>query len=308
MISATLVRYIKLGREGMWEKECEERGIIRFGFDSAKKERFEVCQAGRWSELVASFIAEDKSKGTATNFTNQTRLFFEDDGRTLWLTFIGERMCWGFLEPTAAKRHEDGEGVWRSIADGWRDTDLNGDLLTKDRLSGALTQIVGYQGTSCAVKEAEYAIRRISGRKSAEVETALTALNDLHSSVPALLKGLGPYDFELLVELVFSTSGWRRLGSVGKTQKTLDIDMILPSTGERAFVQVKSRTNDLEFAGYVAKFDDLGPYNRMFYVFHTCDSHDLSTDDDRVTVIGPEKLAELVVDAGLVRWLIQKVS
>jgi hypothetical protein len=28
----------------------------------------------------------------------------------------------------------------------------------------------------------------------------------------------------------------------------------------------------------------------------------------RVTTIGPEKLAELVLDAGLVNWLIRKVS
>ncbi len=31
-------------------------------------------------------------------------------------------------------------------------------------------------------------------------------------------------------------------------------------------------------------------------------------DDSRVTVIGPEQLAELVMDAGLVSWLIRKVS
>jgi hypothetical protein len=53
------------------------------------------------------------------------------------------------------------------------------------------------------------------------------------------MKLLGPRDFETLVDLVFSTSGWRRQGVVGKTQKTLDLDLILPSTGERAFVQVK---------------------------------------------------------------------
>jgi hypothetical protein len=46
-------------------------------------------------------------------------------------------------------------------------------------------------------------------------------------------------------------------------------------------------------------------YDRMFYVFH---SGDADTDDDRVSVIGPEKLAELVVDAGLANWLIRKVS
>jgi hypothetical protein len=43
----------------------------------------------------------------------------------------------------------------------------------------------------------------------------------------------------------------------------------------------------------------------MFYVFH---SGEAQTDDERVTVIGPKKLAELIVDAGLVNWLIRKVS
>jgi hypothetical protein len=32
------------------------------------------------------------------------------------------------------------------------------------------------------------------------------------------------------------------------------------------------------------------------------------TDDDRVTLVGPEKLAEMVVDSGLVNWLIRKTS
>jgi hypothetical protein len=43
----------------------------------------------------------------------------------------------------------------------------------------------------------------------------------------------------------------------------------------------------------------------MFYVFH---SGKADTDDPRVTVIGPEQLADLVMDAGLVSWLIRKVS
>jgi hypothetical protein len=43
----------------------------------------------------------------------------------------------------------------------------------------------------------------------------------------------------------------------------------------------------------------------MFYVYH---SGQADTDDERVTVVGPEKLAELVLDAGLANWLIRKVS
>ena len=88
-------------------------------------------------------------------------------------------------------------------------------------------------------------------------------------------------------------------------QKTLDLDLTLPSTGDRAFVQVKAKTTSAELAEYVGKIDEFGPDYRMFYVYH---SGDARTEDDRVIVIGPEKLSEMVLDAGLANWLIRKVS
>ena len=44
----------------------------------------------------------------------------------------------------------------------------------------------------------------------------------------------------------------------------------------------------------------------MFFVYHT--GSITEPDDDRVVVLGPEKLAELVVDTGLMGWLVGKVS
>jgi hypothetical protein len=304
-IKAGRVRYIKLGREGCWERECAEKGIIRFGFGSATDERFSLCRERLWGDLTKSFIAQGKDKGTATRFTNETRLFFEDDGSILWITFMGERLCWGFLEPDLAERHQSGDGVFRRLKGGWRWADLKGEQLTKDRLSGALTKLAAYRGTSCDVDVEEYVVRRINGQKTPEVERAIVALEEMKASVLGMIRLLGPKDFETLVDLVFSISGWRRQGSVGKAQKTLDLDLALPSTGERAFVQVKSKTNSVELADYVAKLDELDSYNRMFFVYH---SGKAETDDERVIVIGPEKLAEMAVDAGLATWLVRKVS
>ncbi len=176
--------------------------------------------------------------------------------------------------------------------------------MTKDQLSGALTKLAAYRGTSCDVDASDYVIRRINGQKTPEVERALIASKEMKNAAIALMKLLGPRDFELLVDLVFTASGWRRVGTVGKAQKTLDLDVILPSTNERAFVQVKSKTTSAELTEYIAKIKD-GPYDRMFYVYH---SGNADTDDARVTVIGPEQLADLVMDAGLVSWLIRKVS
>jgi hypothetical protein len=304
-IKPRIVRYIKLGEGGRWEKECLEKGIIRFGFGSARPERFELTSAGQWDAVTRMFIAEGKDRGTATRFTNEIRMFFEDDGSTLWITFVGERFCWGVLTKAPPQKHLDGDGVWREVANGWQYTDINGEELTKDRLSGALTKLAAYRGTSCKVDVSDYVIRRINGEKIPEVEDALTAIDAVKNSVLNMMKLLGPRDFEILVDLVFSVSGWRRQGIVGKTQKTLDFDLILPSTGERAFVQVKSKTTTAELAEYAGKLEDLGPYDKMFYVFH---SGEATAHDDRVTIIGPEKLAEMVLDAGLVNWLVRKVS
>ena len=126
IIQAKRVRYIKLGREGRWEKECSEKGIIRFGFNSADTERFSLCNKRQWSALTKSFIAQGKDAGTATRFTNETRLFFEDDGSILWITFVDDRLYWGFLEPGPAKRHQNGDSTFRILRGGWRSDDLKG--------------------------------------------------------------------------------------------------------------------------------------------------------------------------------------
>jgi hypothetical protein len=304
------VRYIKLGTGGKWEKECIEKGIIHFGFHpgagrrNRNAERFRFCMERQWDDLKRSYIEEGRSKGTATSFTNQTRLVFENEPETLWITFMGERLYWGRLESSPPKPHPE-DGVCRSIAGGWQGTDLNGETLTKDRLSGALTKLAAFQGTSCNVDVADYVIRRIKGKKIPEVELAVAAFKEMKSAVLGMMRLLDPADFEILVDLVFSTSGWRRQGIVGKAQKTKDFDLILPSTGERAFVQVKSKTTSARLAEYIDRIDQLGPYDRMFYIYH---SGEAETDDNRVIVVGPEKLAELVMDAGLGNWLMRKVS
>jgi hypothetical protein len=292
-IAPKRVRYIKLGKGGDWEKECLERGAIRFGFGTGSPERSPLCRARRWDELTKVFVDAGRAEGTATRFTNEARIFFEADASTLWITFIGGRLWWGWLEGPA-ESHQERDSVWRKVAGGWRSTDLTGEALTK---------LDAFRGTSCDLDVAVYLVRRINGQKRPEVERAVAAIEELRLSALGLMRHLGPRDFETLVHLVFTTSGWRRQGAVGRTQKTLDLDLILPSTGERAFVQVKSKTTSAELEEYVAQLDAY-PHDRMFYVYH---SGEASTDDERVKVIGPEKLAELVVDAALVEWVMRKV-
>ena len=105
------VRYIKLGEGGKWESECIEKNIIRFGFGTYKEERFALCMARRWDEFAKQFIADGKNQSTANRFTKETRLFFESDATTVWITFVGEYFYWGVLESTPPERYFDGDGV-----------------------------------------------------------------------------------------------------------------------------------------------------------------------------------------------------
>jgi len=207
------------------------------------------------------------------------------------------------------QRDSDGDGVWRTVKGGWKWKAMNGHPLTKDRRWGDSPKLAAYRGTSCRVEAEKYVTRRINGKRTDEVEEAFAAVEALKKAVQKLLKKLGPDDFETIVDLVFTSSGWRRLGKVGGTQKTIDMDIELPTTKERAFVQVKTRTTVAELEKYVEGFEvsavsDL--YDRMFYVYHSGPA--VTERGDRITIIGPDKLAEMVLDAGLVNWLIRKVS
>ena len=114
-------------------------------------------------------------------------------------------------------------------------------------------------------------------------------------------------DFELLVDLVFSRSGWRRIGVMGRVQKTVDLELILPTTEERAFVQVKSQASNDDLQEYADRFDQADIYDRMFFVWHT---GTITAGDafDSITLVDPERLSRMVLDAGLASWLREKVS
>lgn len=305
-VAPKAVRYVKLGEGGAWEADCFSRGTLRMGFGSDSELGFALCQARDWDGFAAMWRAEGRTPAVATRFANETRLFAEDDGSTLWITFSGQRLLWGMLEPQGLlTRTHDGDSTWRSIVGGWRDHDIHGTPLIKGNLAGDLVSLAAYRGTSCSVPRPDYVIRKVNGRRASEVEAAEVALTAMQATTLAVIRSLQPNDFELLVDLIFTQSGWRRVGILGRTQKTLDLDIILPSTGERAMVQVKSTTNSRELAEYISQLEPDGPHQRLFYAFHSGEAHTL---DPRVSVLGPERIAAMTLDAGLMRWVMEKVG
>ena len=71
-------------------------------------------------------------------------------------------------------------------------------------------------------------------------------------------------------------------------------------------MQVKSQTNQAQFDDYVERFDKRSE-GRMFYVYHTV-NRELRVEDEQVSIVGPNRLAELVLETGLFDWLPKKVG
>ncbi len=243
--------------------------------------------------------------GAATRDVNQIRAYYEADEHSIFITFVGGLLYW--CRPTGPVELLDDRSHRRQTAEGWRNTSVNGTLLSADRLSGRLLKVQMFRGTICDVRAGDYLLRKLSDQLSPEVAAAEEAERALMTAIAELMRLLTWQDFELLVDLVFSTSGWRRVSQVGRTQKTVDLELILPSTAERAFVQVKSQATTAALNDYVARLAEADAYDRMFFVWHTGDIAE-ENGPAGVILLGPRKLSRMVLDAGLSSWLREKVS
>ena len=304
LISAKQARYIKLGTTGIWEKSALEQGIMPVYFS---KGTHALGLSNDFEGAKKLYLSEGKSPSTAADQARQLLDFYQLGRDTLWITFANGDLWWCFAEPDVIL---DANGVnrHRKVIGQWRNTSISGKPLHMVELNGNLTKTAGYRSAICRIypDQFDYLIRKINDAERPVVVEAQRARGSMIGSIVALMQELQPNDFEVLVDLVFSQSGWRRLGAVGKTQKTVDMEIELPSTGERAFIQVKSHTKQAELDRYVEAFEERIE-NRMFYIYHSA-RYGVHTQHPRVSLIGPEKLAEMVLNAGLFDWLLQKAG
>jgi len=90
--------------------------------------------------------------------------------------------------------------------------------------------------------------RLINDKHTPGYAAVVDARDDQVCWIEALVRHLHWQDFEVLVDLVFSGSGWRRRSVVGKTMKFADIEF--EDTINAESYQVKSRSTFAEFRVY----------------------------------------------------------
>ena len=304
-VRAKSAYFIKLGRKGKWEESCIENNTIRLGFQNPLHS---VCLNGEWDKVYDHWISQGKTKGRATQIKNQIKAFYESDKETLWITFFKRRMYWCFAEKEVTQLAD--ETRIRKVKGKWEYVDVQGSPLTLENLSGKLTKVQGFQGTICSIHEFDYLIRKLNHQKLPEVEKAEQTLATLLQDIEPLIKNLAWKDFELLVDLIFTHAGWQRINTLGKTEKSLDLDLMSPVTGNRAFVQVKSKANMSVFEKYRKEYQGMKDlFDEMYFVVHTTDEFFIGWQDTPdIKLWDVAKLSRLVVNSGLIDWLIKKTS
>jgi hypothetical protein len=303
------VRYIRLGQARRWARICRDKGELHFGYPSIPHE---LCQAGDWDAVIRHFAEkEGKTLREARAAKREIYDFYTLGMDCLWITFDDHRLWWAYAKPGVTWLGGDGvEHGYRSrqTVDGWHNKDLKGRQLKAGELSTRLTLVASYQRTICRVKAEDELLRCLRGEEDLAVARARSLKLDIVKAAEELISRLDPRDFETLVDLIFSRTGWQRISRLGGDMPDADLFVRDTATEEVGMVQVKSQASQAVLDRYIEIFDDAEIYHCMFFVCHSPKGELRVSDRPDVHVWVRERLADMAVKAGLYDWLLQRAA
>jgi hypothetical protein len=295
--------FIKLGRAGQWEKDSIENGLIRVGWQHVP---LAEINSKNWEIVQTLILNKMPDRGAAKRDLNALRQLTTSTENDVWITFHAACLFWCRVAPALIE--EDAVSKFRRTLDGWNNRDLEGNQLQSGSIPGVISQLQGFRGTVCKVSQVNRLRDLLNGKASTAHQAVSHARTALIHEVRNALDGLHWKDFEILVDLLFRQAGWRRLGVLGETMKFADIELEEPVNHERYQVQIKARADLSDFQNYASQFADKG-FRKLFFVVHSPSaSLAAACGTDRVELVLPGRLAEMVVDAGLVSWLLTKIK
>lgn len=303
-ITPTTVRYIKLGEGGTWARQAIEEGYLAFGYHSIPHE---VCENKDWDE-VRRLLSGRKSEGATTAGVNEVASFYQLGDDCLWITIADGYLWWAFAEPTVIpleQLNDGGPSRIRPTKDPWRNTDIHGHELRVGNLSSKLTQVASFRATICTVRADGYLLRRINDEEEPIVARAHEARGKMIEVAVQMIRELHWGDFETLSDLIFARSGWQRSSRLGGTQADVDLVLEQPTTGERAFVQVKSKADQAVLDDYLQRYRASG-YDRFFFVCHSAKGRLSLPSEPRLHLLEGNSLADAAVKNGLFDWLLER--
>ena len=298
------VRYIKLGPNNLWFDDCLEHGRIDLGHSSVPHE---AARVGDWDAVRQSW-GEDTSPGKISDYLREVKTFYTQGQDCLWITFARGRLWWAFAEPDVVLhgyREPSGPSRYRRVIGKWRSTDRFGKPLNQNDISSKLTKTAAYRQTVCRVEAESYAVRLINAEEDPAVVEAKAAQAALENALLPIIRSLHDTDFEVLTDLLFHRLGWLRVSTLGGLQKDTYLILEQPATKDRALVQVKSTADQSVLDDYAARFKDMRA-ETSFFVCHSPRGELVANDNTHVWI--GQDLAQRVIQAGLVHWVLERAA
>ncbi|WP_438345743.1 restriction endonuclease [Methylorubrum populi] len=303
------VRYVKNGAGGRWWPDAKSRSRLHAGWSQVPDG---MLRAADVAAIEAVLRGQYGSRPGATQDLNALRSLLEGPRRHLWVTFEDGFMWWATVRDgiTLSPDNETAEHghFWLDLDRPWDNRSLAGRYLAMSELPGIVTTTAGFKGTVCEPKGWCEILRLIRDEEDEDAAAALAARLAYQAAVGKLVARLRPKDFEVLVDLILSRSGWTRLAKVGGATEGVDVEVENPAVDEIAFVQVKGAAGQDTLDDYVGRFRARRErYHRMIFAVHSPKGSLKAPPGEAVQVWDGSKVAELVVRLGLGDWVAKRV-
>jgi hypothetical protein len=290
------VRYVKNGAGGQWWRVAKTNGQIHLGWPRIPDD---LLHAADLAQIEALIRKEFGAKRGATQDFNALRTLLDHPSQHVWVTFEDGCMWWctvhdGIETDPDGETSQRGRGHFRlTCARAWTNYSMGGQRhLVMTELPGLVTTTSGYQGTVCEPKGVREILRIIRNKEDPDAQVAAVARQAYEEAIAKLITRLGEKDFEVLVDLILSRSGWARLAKLGGVTEGIDIEAENAAADEIAFVQVKSSATQATLDDYVARFNQRRDhYKRMIFAVHAS-SADITPPSGIVRVADPARAGD----------------
>jgi hypothetical protein len=300
------VRFVKNGEGGRWWKAAKASGQVHLGWSRVPAELLLTADLAAIDRLGPEVFGD--TQRVATRDRNALRVLLDRPSQHLWVTFQDGYMWWctvhdqADVNPTGESRQQG--HFWLNCAKAWSNHSVGGQLLATADLPGIATTTAGFRGTVCEPAGWEAIRRIILDEVDPQVVAANKAREAYEAAVKALVTRLHDKDFEVLVDLILSRTGWARVAKLGGVTEGIDVEVENAASQEIAFVQVKSTAGQPVLDDYVRRFRERRErYARMIFAVHSVKGKLTVPADEPIQVWDGNHIAQLVVALGLGNWV-----
>lgn len=303
------VRYVKNGPGGAWWKDAKAASRLHAGWSQIP----DALLQDRDSAAIAALIRRQYgTKAGATQDLKALLTLLEKPSQHLWITFEDGFLWWSTVRDDVIINDARLPGCghfWLTLDRPWQNRSLSGRYLAMSELPGTVTSTAGFKGTVCEPKAWSHILRLIRDEPDSDAAAAGAARLAYEEAISALVKRLGPKDFEALIDLILSRSGWTRIAKLGGATEGVDIEVENPAIAEIAFVQVKSRASQAVLDDYVDRFRQRRDrYARMIFAVHSTDRRLETPSAEPIQLWDAQRISALVVALGLGEWVSKRIA